>query len=169
MKNILPILLMVWPYLPLPICYVPGEELRNQVFVAYLVLTVVVYIANVVNAFKLSDAKKSALFDMLLKIIHIPFYLVVFVVGVAFLCASVVPALLFVTPFLVFMLVVIDVLLMLTTSMYGINAIGRAFKAKKVTGKFALVNIVLHFFFVTDIISSVVVFCKLRKNDLEGV
>lgn len=42
MRYFLPILLMVWPYLPLPICYVSGEELRNNMFMAYVLAGMVV-------------------------------------------------------------------------------------------------------------------------------
>lgn len=163
MRYFLPILLMVWPYLPIGIFCIRNEEVMSSVFLIYVLLTVVVYLANAVNAFSMQDIKRSALFEMLLKLIHIPFYLVVFIVGLLFVGASVVPALIFVTPLLVFVLFIIDWFLMLTTSMYGINAMIRAGRERKISTKFAIVNILLHLFFVTDMISSVVVYCKLRK------
>jgi hypothetical protein len=77
---------------------------------------------------------------------------------------AVLPALILVTPIMIFILFVIDVLLMLTSSMYGISALLKARKAGLITGKFIAVHIVLHCFFVTDIISSIIIFINIKKS-----
>lgn len=83
--------------------------------------------------------------------------------GIGFLFASVVPAMLLVTPFLIVILFIVDVFLMLTSSMYGISAIFRAYKDGQITLTFAIVNGILHCFFVTDFVSAIIVACKVKK------
>ena len=168
MKKLLPILLAVWPYLVLWMMSIFGgkEEGNHGLELLLLImLTAVVYIVNIVNAFtyKVEDAKKLAFWNMVIKLIHIPFYLIVFIAGVALLLAMVVPALVFVSPFLVAILAVIDFFLMLTSSAYGIHALIRAKKNDCVSVKFVVVHSILHLFFVTDVISAIVVFVKTRK------
>ena len=168
MKKLLPLLLAVWPYMVLWLMSIfGGKEEGNHGFELLLLiaLTAVVYIANIVSAFtyKIEDAKKLAFWDMVIKLIHIPFYLIVFIAGVALLLAMVVPALVFVSPFLVAILAVIDFFLMLTSSVYGIHALIRAKKNDCVSVKFVVVHSILHLFFVTDVISAIVVFVKTRK------
>ena len=78
-------------------------------------MTAVVYLMNIVNAWMYKDEDncyRLAFFDMLIKLLHIPFYLLVFLIGV-----------------LMFMAMVV----------HGI----------------------LHFLFVTDVISAVCVFVKM--------
>lgn len=105
MKKLLSILLAVWPYLVLwMISVFGGKEETSYGFELLLLifLTAIVYIANIVNAFtyKTEDAGRLAFWNMIVKLIHIPFYLIVFIAGVALLLAMVVPALVFVSPFL---------------------------------------------------------------------
>lgn len=168
-KKWLPILLAVWPYLVLLLMVVLGKE-ENPFygFILQLLIaaTAVIYILNIINAFtyKAENEGQLAFWDMLIKLIHIPFYLIVFVVGAVFLLAMVVPALLFVSPFLVFMLAVIDFFLMLTSSSYGIHALIRAKQSGRVSVKFAVIHSILHLFFVMDVISAVIVFAKLKRT-----
>ena len=168
-KKILPITLLVWPYL----CILPfglgsdNEEFSAVFILLYCGLTLVVYALNIINAclYKGEDAcYKLAFWTMLIKLVHIPFYLCVFVIGVCLLLAAVVPALLLVTPIMVFMLFLIDLLLMVTSSLYGMNALIRAARQGMVSKKFAVIGSILHFFFVTDVICSIVVYAKLRKG-----
>ena len=92
-----------------------NENLFSAFFLGYLVMTAVVYLMNIVNAWMYKgedNCYRLAFFDMLIKLLHIPFYLLVFLIGV-----------------LMFMAMVVD----------GI----------------------LHFLFVTDVISAVCVFVKM--------
>ena len=163
MKKLLPIILMLWPYMVVVLGKVENEKLSSLLTGAYILLTIVVYVANIVNAFQCKDPRSLAIFNAVIKIAHIPFFLAIFVLGIGFLFASVVPAMILVTPFLMVILFIVDVLLMLTSSMYGINAIRRAYSAGQISGTFAIVNGILHFFFVADTISAIIVLCKVKK------
>ena len=117
LRKILPVVLLVWPYLFF-IGFMIGQDnetLFSAFFLSYLVMTAVVYLMNIVNAWMYKgedDCYRLAFFDMLIKLLHIPFYLLVFLIGV-----------------LMFMAMVV----------HGI----------------------LHFLFVTDVISAVCVFVKM--------
>ena len=165
-SRIIPILLMFWPYAFI-LCGFVSEEASSSFMAIYAILTLVIYAANIINAFIYKGKHQIfelTLFNMLIKLIHIPFYLIVFLLGVLSLFLAVVPALVLVTPIMIFVLFVIDILLMLTSSMYGISALIKAFKAGLITGKFMIIHMIMHCFFVTDIISSVIVFFTLKKS-----
>ena len=117
LKKVLPVVLLIWPYLFFA-GFLIGEENENlfsAFFLGYLVMTAVVYLMNIVNAWMYKgedNCYRLAFFDMLIKLLHIPFYLLVFLTGV-----------------LMFMALVV----------HGI----------------------LHFLFVTDVISAVCLFVKM--------
>lgn len=117
LKKVLPVVLLIWPYLFFA-GFLIGEENENlfsAFFLGYLVMTAVVYLMNIVNAWMYKgedNCYRLAFFDMLIKLLHIPFYLLVFLIGV-----------------LMFMAMVV----------HGI----------------------LHFLFVTDVISAVCLFVKM--------
>lgn len=163
-----PILLAVWPYLFLPVAAVSGEaEAGAAALVAYCLLTVAVYLANIVYACRYRSAQdfyELAFWDMLIKLCHIPFYLGTFACGALVLMAMVVPAMIFVSPMVVFTLIIVDFLLMATSSAYGINALLRAKSRGLLPLKSVLVNGIFHFLFVLDVVSAVMIFVKLKKR-----
>ena len=61
------------------------------------------------------------------------------------------------------MLAVIDFLLMITSSSYGINTVIKAKKDGKVSTMFMVLHIIMHLFFVWDVLSSIIVFVKIKK------
>lgn len=133
----------------------------------YFAATAVVYIWNIINAFKYkgqNTAKELAFFNMIIKIVHIPFYLSVFAIGAMFLLTSVVPALTFVTPIILINLFITDIILLFISSMYGVNAIRHAYKGRMISGKSAIKNLIMHFIFVLDVISAINIYCKVKKQ-----
>lgn len=170
LKKYLPITLMAWPYFIIVLLKLPDNQsdlFYTTFFIAYMILTVLVYVSNIVNAclYKGENAGyQLAFWNILIKLVHIPFYLIVFSLGILFLLAMVVPALVFFSPIMIMLLTAIDFFLMITSSMYGINAIIRAARKGYLSKKFALLHIILHFFFVTDVISAIIVYIKLKKE-----
>lgn len=175
MKKVLPILLMIWPYVFLAIFWMPSAE--SEAFFGLIMkvgifLTGVVVVFNIMNAFTYRGMYADyelAYWNMLIKLVHIPFYLLIFVLGIVLLAASVVPALIFVTPILIVCLMAGTFCLMITTSIYGINALARAVKMREISVAYAVVHGILHCIFVTDTISAVIIFFKLRKKSKEKV
>lgn len=168
LKKILPVLLLIWPYL----CVIPfgigscNEDIYGPVMGIYMVLTVAVYLLNIISACtdKSEEAyRRLAFWNMVMKVVHIPFYLTVFVLGVLLLLTIVVPAMVFVTPLMVGILIVVDLMLMITTSLYGVNALLKGCRRGRISKTYTIVHIVLHCFFVADVISAVMIYFKLRK------
>ena len=171
LRKMLPVLLMVWPYLFFALMLLPEtmDEMFSVILYAYMALTVVVYFGNmlfVCSNRQEGASERLAFWDMVIKLVHIPFYLLVFAVGAMFLLAMVVPALVLFSPMVVMTLAVIDWLLMLTSSSYGIQSIRRAKKQGILTWKSAMWHTVLHLCFVTDVISAVCIYRKIRKSNI---
>lgn len=165
-KKRFPLLLIVWPYLFF-IIFIVNSSYYSVFLAVYTLLTVAVYISNIIYAcrYKGEDAFcHMAFWNMLIKLLHIPFYIIVFLIGMLFFAVSVIPAFIFVTPAVIFILFMIDLLLMYITSIYGISALARGKRKGVISTTFLIVNIILHLFFVTDIISSVIVFAELKKH-----
>ena len=174
MRKCIPILLAIWPYLVLGILGIlPNDENFNYGLAVLLVcvVTAIVYIMNVIHACggKMQDAKGLAFVDMVIKLIHIPFYLIVFLIGLVAFVLMVVPVFAFIAPALAIMLAIIDFFLMLTSSSYGISALIRARKSGMISTTFMVVHMIMHLCFVLDIISVIIVFIKLRKSDEKAI
>lgn len=169
-KRFFPITLAVWPYLYAVLlftCPSTYEVLSEIILWGGMVLTFVLYLSHIIYACicKGEDSYYDlAFWNMLIKLIHIPLYIVVFLAGVFFLVAAVVPVFTFVAPILIFGLFLSDVFLMVTSSMYGVNALIRAGKKQIVSKTYVIINIILQFLFVADVISAVVLYIKLRKK-----
>lgn len=115
---------------------------------------------NIVNAFTYKEENveyKLLKYDMLMKIIHIPFYLYVFMM------AMFVPALLFISPFVIMYYMLIDFFLMMTTSMYGINVVISLTRKRMISKKLAFIHSILYCIFVMDVISAIVLFKQVKK------
>ena len=167
--NFTPWVLAVWPYLFFAcfLCSYINGDLASVLLLAYIIATPVVYITNIVYACFLKgekSCKKLALYDMVLKLIHIPFYGIVFLAGLLLFGTIVVPALIFVTPTIILILFFVDVCLMVTTSMYGVSALVQAARKKEVSKLYACIHVILHFLFVTDVVSAFWVYIKIRKS-----
>lgn len=172
-KKFLPIILAIWPYLCFVLfsiySYVDEENKRILyiLFYCYVLLTVVVYVSNIIHCclYRGEDsAYQLAFWNMLIKLIHIPFYVTVLLQATSFLFIMVIPPFLLMATFMFFIFFVVCLLLMLTSSFYGINALIRARQAKDISIVFTVVNIVLHVFFLTDLISSILLFINLKKQ-----
>ncbi len=108
--------------------------------------------------------RKLAFWDMLLKLCFIPFYVVVFSFALgSTLAFMVVPGTIFFAPVVMVALVVVDYVLLLFTSSYGIAGAIRGQKQGMLTVGMTVVLCVLHFIFVTDVIASIVLYVQIRK------
>ena len=129
--------------------------------------TIAVYGLNIVNAFRGFDkeeGEKLAFYDMLIKLIHIPFYILIFVIGMVLNAVMVVPVFVMLAPFLILMLAIGDFFLMLTSSMYGISAALRLGKTGEISKTASVVCFILHFFFVADVISAILLYRSAKKK-----
>lgn len=167
MKKSLPVLLAIWPYLFFILVMAVEQDYYKLLLPAYALLTILVYAANMIYACKYKGEgayKRLAFWGLLIKLVHIPFHLMIALLCIAMLATIVVPALLILSPVMIFFLNFVSVLLMITSSVYGVSALVRAKRRKAVSGKFTIVNFIMHFVFVLDVVSSIVVFQRLRKQ-----
>lgn len=173
MRKCLPFILMVLPYLFTLFVILPdslNENIYILLLLAYAILTIIVYTLNIINAitYKGEDAIiKLASYNMIIKLVHIPFYLCVFIIGIVFIVAMVVPALVFISPFIVFTLFLIDCFLMLTSSAYGISSVIKSSKNGLISKKVALVNIIFHCVFIADVISAIFLYREIRRKKID--
>ncbi len=155
-KRFFPITLAVWPYLYTVLLFAfptTNETLSELILWGGMAFTFAFYISHIIYACicKGEDSYYDlAFWNMLLKLIHIPFYVVVFLVGVFFLLAAVVPVFTFVAPVLIFFLFLADVFLMITSSMYGVNALIRTGRKQTVSKTYLVINIILKFLILMD-------------------
>lgn len=166
-EKIFPVILAVWPYLFFLFFIVPDKTGRNYglFLVLYSFLTIIIYGFNIYNAFAFQNSEeKLAFYGMMVKLLQIPFYLAGFAVGVLCLFVMAVPAFLFISPILIFMLALVEFLLMAVSSMYGISAVIRMIKKGKLSKTWAAVYIIAHFIFVADVISAVCLYITVKKN-----
>lgn len=169
-KRFFPITLAVWPYLCVAafILMFSANETLGEIFLwGGMLLTPIVYISNIIYACICKEEDSYyhlAFWNMVIKLVHIPFYLGVFLLGILLLMIAVVPAFIFVSPFLIVLLIIVDVFLLITSSMYGVNALIRAGRKQAVSKKYVVINIILQFLFIADVISAIVLYIKVRKN-----
>ena len=170
LRKILPVVLMVWPYLFvigfLAACDM-GDNGLSWFTGLSMIGTIAVYGLNIVNAFRGFDrqeGEKLAFYDMLIKLIHIPFYILVFVLGMLLAAVMVVPIFVMLTPFLILLLAIGDFFLMITSSMYGISAALRLGKTGEISKTASVVYFILHFFFVADVISAILLYRSAKKK-----
>lgn len=131
------------------------------------VLLLIIGIANILCACidrGYRSPRRLAFWDLVLKLCMIPFYTLLFLyaTGIATIM-FVIPGLFLAAPFVVVPLLAMSFLLMLTTSSYGFAASIRAAKHGLLPGSFAAIHIALHFFPITDLISSAVLYLQLRR------
>lgn len=133
------------------------------------VLLLIAGIANILCACIDRDCecpRRLAFWDLILKLCMIPFYTLLFLyaTGIATIM-FVIPGLFLAAPFVVVPLLAMSFLLMLATSSYGFAASIRAAKRGLIPGSFSAIHIALHFFPITDLISSAVLYLQLRRAD----
>jgi len=163
-KRILPILLLISPYLYLLInkfydtyiYYAPYFYIRLGVF-----MVITIFITNMIYAFVIKKFGRNStellFWDMILKLFNIPIYIMTFLVGIVGV----------IIPFGIlysFLLLIVDYLLLLTSTMYGVSGLIQAYREKKITKTTAIVNCILHFFFCTDVISAIAMFCIVKAK-----
>ena len=116
-----------------------------------------------------SSPRRLAFWDLVLKLCMIPFYTLLFLyaTGIATIM-FVIPGLFLAAPFVLVPLLAMSYLLMLATSSYGFAASLRAAQHGLIPGSFTALHIALHFFPITDLISSAVLYLQLRRTDRGG-
>lgn len=174
-KRILPIMLIIWTYLLIFITFKGNHKgVLANLNLIFIVISIIFFISNMIYPFILAKHGESSttllFWDILLKLCNIPIYIVVFMFG----------SIMMIWPLgfgvvIAIFLAIFDFIMLLPSSMYGVNGIVQACREKKITKLTAVVNCILHFLFCLDVISAIVMFCiaksksKLNKEILKEI
>lgn len=140
---------------------------RSSIFVVLLYISVLFVIALLCNIifFALSISRKwpseqIALANMMIKLIQIPAYVLIFILGVIFSIS------IFTYAFS-FFFVIFDFLTIFLTGLIGVSAVVRCYRDGKVSEEFSVVNGILQFVFCVDVISAGTVFIKSKSKPIK--
>ncbi len=163
MKYYLLIPAGIFPYVLLISLYCLFSETLTPLFLigVLFLLFLVAFICNAVfvslSMVQKWNAKGIALANMVVKLIQIPAYLAIFVLGVLFFIS------IFTYVFSIFF-ILYDAAAILLTGLIGVAAVIRAHAEGRATDAFAVINGILQFIFCVDVVSSIVVYVRARKK-----
>jgi len=95
--------------------------------------------------------------NMVIKLVHIPAYVAIFILGFAFLLT------IFTFVFSIF-LFILDVMTIFLTGVIGLSGVIRGYFEKKLSMKSAVIHGILQFVFCVDVISAIIVYRKAKKS-----
>lgn len=95
--------------------------------------------------------------NMVIKLIHIPAYFLIFIVG---LCCMITIFTLAIT----ILLILLDIATIILSGLIGLGGIIQCFKSNKISMKAAILHGILQFIFCADIISSIVLYRKFKET-----
>ena len=164
----IPLLLILCPYVFLLLFNFYIDENVNLPSALYICSGIIILIINIINFIfsstrSISDYYKLSICNIVIKIICIPFYLIIFAVVyilISFFGWMIGPLSIIIT----IIATIIDYFLLIISSSYGINSLIRAKNNKLISTKFFIIHTILHLLFVLDVISSIIVFFKLSKE-----
>lgn len=109
-------------------------------------------------------ALELARWDFIIKLCHIPVYVLLFVFALLMLIAIAVPAVLMMVIVMIPTIFLFDLFLMLTSSCYGFRALRMAKQEGLVDKKWARRMRLAHCFFIADVISAYLVWRRLKNG-----
>jgi hypothetical protein len=170
MKKHFPVkLLLIMPYLcilfgVLGIQFI-GElpsEWEARIFMLLCNGIGLIILANLIYPFVIANRGVSStvllFWNLILKLCYIPIHIMIILFGITS----------YEDPmgiYIVIFLVLIDYLLLLSTSMYGVSGLLQARREGNISTLIAAINIILHFFFCTEVISAVVMYMTVKGKD----
>ena len=167
LNKIAPILLVVWSYLLLFIIYSDNvdDQISSVTLLLILIITIAINVITIISACVEKENYKSlALTNMLLKILMIPVYITVllFVFTGGMLLSMTGIGIIF-YPIVIGIAFVLDYFLLVTTSSFGLSSIRIIKKNNLTTKKTYNILAICHFFFVIDVIASIILYINVRK------
>lgn len=153
MKKIPMFLLLIAPYAL--IVSIVTESISSTAFILFIIALLL----NMVYAFLLPrlgfKGEEILFWNMLLKLCHIPVFLLVFLI-VLLTHVLIVPLI----PFLI----LFDYFLLLSSTMYGICGMLSSYKCGKISLTTLIVNTIAQLIFCVDVFSAVYCYIKVRKS-----
>lgn len=167
MKKYLPFSgIIIFPYMiVLTLVCIFGNFITQNMFYLFLLLLFVLYIVAIISAIivfiKGITGKKKSLeilhINMVIKLIHIPAYLLIFVIGL--LCSITI-----FTIGITIILMVLDGITIVLTGLIGLGGIIGGLRENKISIKQAAINGILQFVYCADIISSIIIYKTVKAS-----
>lgn len=167
------LLIALFPYLIVfaLICMFTGYFMdtvfQNNVYSLLLILIVLYVVALVcaVTVFITSLAKKRRILEvlrinMIMKLIHIPAYLFIFVVGLFSMITIF-------TFGITIVLIILDGMTIVLSGLIGLGGVIRSLRENKISMKVAVIHGILQFVFCADIISSIVIYRIVKATEYD--
>lgn len=165
-KNILPLLLIVAPYLYVfQLVNIKKSDADMDLWI-YYGMCALVLVPNIIYPFLLKTwgvrSRNLFFWDVVIKVCHIPIYGIIFLVGTIFFLS--IYGILF-----IFFLIVFDYLLLLPSTMYGINGLRQARREGWISWLTFIIHAICHFVFCLDVISATIMYFKVRRQEAKGI
>lgn len=167
MKNVMkkiPIwLLMAWPYIFLAGLFLGGSSF----FGIFCVLTLVLFVVNIINAKKYSGdntARELALWGMVTKLVHMPFYVVAFVMGLLGMLSLIAAPTAGNSPFTLLFMFIMGMVLMIQSSLYCSKAVFAGSETGIIKKETAMLLATTCFIMFADAICAILIYNKIKKN-----
>lgn len=158
-------ILMVWPYVFFLGSFFAGNDAS---FVGiYTVLSIILCVGNIVNACKYKkdgNIRELAFMSMMIKLVHIPFYMVVFLLAIVMVMSMVMASSTLAAPFILLFLVLCDFLFMITSSMYCVKSALIAESQGIMKSTTARMLGICSFILIADVICSIVIYNNIKKS-----
>lgn len=128
-------------------------------FLVSLLCNLFFLVLSIVNRW---DAKQVSFINMLVKLVQIPAYLLIFILGCLFMLT------IFTYVFSIFF-VLFDCLAIFLTGLLGVASVVRCYSEGKNSKAFSVVNGIFQFIFCADVISAIVVFIKSKLKPTKQI
>jgi hypothetical protein len=161
---------MIFPYLILfaLICIFTGflmetVFLNNGLFVIFvliilyiiaLILSGIIFIKSIITK---RDSKELLYTNMIIKLVHIPAYIIIFFIGLLSLITIF-------TMGITIVLILLDCMTIFLSGLIGLSGIIRGFIENKLSKKAAVIHAVCQFIFCADIISCIIIYRKVKNS-----
>jgi hypothetical protein len=127
-------------------------------YVAALVCAVIAFITSFEKKIKILEVLRI---NMIMKLIHIPAYLFIFVVGL--LCM-----LSIFTIGITIVLMIFDGMTIVLSGLIGLGGVIRSLRENKISKKAAVIHGILQFVFCADIINSIVMYRTIKATEYDN-
>lgn len=156
-------LLMAWPYI-----FFAGLFLGGSAFFGiFCILTLVLCIVNLINAKTYSGsniARELGLWGMVTKLVHMPFYVVSFVMGLLGMLSMFADPTIASSAITLLFMLILSMLFMIISSLYCLKAVFAARDMGIVKKETAMLLGATSFIMFADVICAILIYSKIKKN-----
>lgn len=155
--------LLVLPYVILASMFFAGGAFFGIACMLALVL-VILNILNACNYTGDNPAKELGFWGMVIKLVHMPYYVVVFIMGFISFLAMIAQPDLSGVPFSLLVIGITGTVFMIVSSLYSVKAVFAAREKKLVKKDTAMLFAITSFIMFADVICAILIYNKIKQN-----